>query len=166
MKKISCRNQKDVGMCGRSYWQRKFTYKEWKYHWLTKCINKNHNVYGYVSHNRPYISSSETTIVRTWWGRRRGLASNNQPPQSSPQKSAGGKLQLCSKWSSNGPSPENFLTIGGYFEHNTYRVMVLRWLKKERRKWTILSFNRFRLATLEQFLQEFIKRFLAEIKKM
>ena len=68
-------------------------------------------------------------------------------PQSSPQRSAGGNSQLHSKRSSNGPSPENFLTIGGYFERNTYRVTALRWLKKK-----ILSFDRFRLATLEQFL--------------
>ena len=27
-------------------------------YWLTKCINKNHNVNGYVSHNHLYISSS------------------------------------------------------------------------------------------------------------
>ena len=38
IKKISYRNQKDVGMDGWSYWQTKFTYKEWKYYWLTKCI--------------------------------------------------------------------------------------------------------------------------------
>ena len=36
--------------------------------------------------------------------------------QSSLQKGAGGKSQLCS----NGPSPENFLTIDGYFECNTF----------------------------------------------
>ena len=29
--------------------------KGMKYYWLTKCINKNHNVNGYVSHNHPYI---------------------------------------------------------------------------------------------------------------
>ena len=27
----------------------KFTYKEWEYYWLTKCINKNHvTTYGYI----------------------------------------------------------------------------------------------------------------------
>ena len=31
------------------------------------------------------------------------------PPQSSPQKGAGSKSQLCSKQSSKGPSPENFM---------------------------------------------------------
>ena len=80
------------------------------------------------------------------------MASKSQPPQSSPQKSAGGKSQLRSKWSSNGPSPENFMTISGNFECNTYRVTVLCWLKKEKRRWTILSFDRFKLATLEQFI--------------
>ena len=48
-----------------------------------------------------------------------------------PAKSAGCKSQLCSKQSSNEPSPENFLTIGDYFEHYMYRVMALGWLKKE-----------------------------------
>ena len=48
------------------------------------------------------------------------MASNSQyalPPQSSPQESARDKSQLCSKQSSNGPSPENFVTIGGYFDY-------------------------------------------------
>ena len=35
---------------GWSYWLKKFTYKEWKYYWLTKFINKNHNVNGYTFH--------------------------------------------------------------------------------------------------------------------
>ena len=50
------------------------------------------------------------------------------------KKSAGGKSQLHSKQSSNGPSPENFLTIGGCFECYTYRVMTQGWLRKEERK--------------------------------
>ena len=54
--------------------------------------------------------------------------------QSSPQKSAGSKLQLCSKWSLKWPSPENFLANSGCFECNTYPVMVISWLKKERKK--------------------------------
>ena len=29
-----------------------------KYYWLTKYINKNHNINGYISHSHPYISSS------------------------------------------------------------------------------------------------------------
>ena len=32
------------------------------------------------------------------------------------------------------PFPENFLAIGGCFECYTYHVMVLGWLKKEKRK--------------------------------
>ena len=47
------------------------------------------------------------------------------------QKSAGSRSQLRSKESSNGPSPENFSTIGGYFECYTYHVMVPGQLKKE-----------------------------------
>ena len=47
---------------------------------------------------------------------------------------------------------ENFLATGGFFEHNTYRIMVLGWLKKERRRWTILIFDRFRLVILEHVL--------------
>ena len=39
-------------------------YKEWKYYWLTKCINKNHNVNGHVSHNHLYIHVSRSKI--TW----------------------------------------------------------------------------------------------------
>ena len=32
------------------------------------------------------------------------------------------------------PRPENFLTIGGYFECYTYRVTALGWLKKEEKE--------------------------------
>ena len=39
-------------------------YKKWKYYWLTKCINKNHNVNGHVSHNHLYIHVSRSKI--TW----------------------------------------------------------------------------------------------------
>ena len=45
----------------------------------------------------------------------RWMTSNIQytlPSQSSPQESANGKYQLCSKQSSNTPSPEIFLTNG------------------------------------------------------
>ena len=44
-------------------WQTRFTYKECKYRWLKKCINKNHNVNGYFSHNHPYISCSKIMHV-------------------------------------------------------------------------------------------------------
>ena len=47
------------------------------------------------------------------------------PPQSFPQKSADGKSQSRLKRNSNEPSSENFLTIGGYFECNTYHVTAL-----------------------------------------
>ena len=64
----------------------------------------------------------------------RWMASNSQytlPSQSSLQKGTGGKSQLCSKQSSNGPFTENFLTIGGNLERYMYRVTALGWLKKE-----------------------------------
>ena len=64
----------------------------------------------------------------------RWMASNSQytlSSQSSLQKGTGGKSQLCSKQSSNGPFTENFLTIGGNLERYMYRVTVLGWLKKE-----------------------------------
>ena len=47
---------------GWSYWLTKFTYKEWKYYWLTKCINKNHNVWLYISHMQPSLG-----IVAVAW---------------------------------------------------------------------------------------------------
>ena len=53
------------------------------------------------------------------------------PSQYYPQKSISSKSQLRSKQSSNGPSPENFETIGGCFECYMYRVMVLGWLRKK-----------------------------------
>ena len=52
-------------------------------------------------------------------------------PSVFPAESASGKSQLCSKQSSNKPSPENFLTIGVCFECYTYHVAVLGWMKKE-----------------------------------
>ena len=69
---------------------------------------------------------------------------------------------MCPKQSSNGLSPENFLTIGGYFEHYTYRATALAWLKKKEqeeeeeedktRRLTILTFDHFRFTTLKQLL--------------
>ena len=119
--KISCRNQKNVGMGGWSYWQTKFTYKEWKYYWLTKCINKNHSVNGYVSHNHPYISSSETTIVLSGedWGGWHPTASLLSLLRKKVQKVS------CSYAQNETQMDQNFLTISGYFEHNAYRVAVL-----------------------------------------
>lgn len=54
--------------------------------------------------------------------------------QSFPQKSVGGKLHSHSKLSSNGPSPDNFQSIGAWLlqmQHCMYCVTVLGWLKKE-----------------------------------
>ena len=50
------------------------------------------------------------------------------------QKSSGSKSQLHSKQSSNGPSPDNFMTIGGCFECYTYCNTALGWLKKKKEK--------------------------------
>ena len=50
------------------------------------------------------------------------------------KRSASVKSRLCSKQNSNGPSPENLMTIGGCFECYMYRVTVLGWLEKEKRK--------------------------------
>ena len=50
------KNQTDLGMDGWSYFLTKFTYKEWQYYWLTKCMNKNHDINGYALHNQPYIA--------------------------------------------------------------------------------------------------------------
>ena len=66
------------------------------------------------------------------------MTSNSQytlPPQSFVQKkSASGTSQLRPKQSSNGPYPENFMTIGSCFEYYTYRIIVLVWLKKEEQR--------------------------------
>ena len=56
---------------------------------------------------------------------------HSAPSWSSPQKSQGSKSQLCSKQNSNGPSLENFLIIGGFFESYMYCVTVLGKLKKQ-----------------------------------
>ena len=67
-------------------------------------------------------------------------------------------VNLCSKQSAKPPSPENSLATGGCFECNTFLVMVLDWLKKERMKerkkerWTILIFGHFRFAPLKLLL--------------
>ena len=77
------------------------------------------------------------------------MASNSQytlPPQSLPQENASGKSQLRSKQSSKGPLPENFLTIGGCFECYTYRIKVLGWLKKERKKMNNSDFRLFQVC--------------------
>ena len=70
-------------------------------------------------------------------------------PLSLPWKIAGVRSQLCSKQSSKGISTENFLATGDFFECNFYRVTALSCLKKERRGWTILTFDCFRFATLK-----------------
>ena len=42
----------------------KFIYKDLKYYWQTKCINKNHNKRPHqVSHNHPYISNSKNNVT-------------------------------------------------------------------------------------------------------
>ena len=58
-----CRNR------GWSYWLTKFTYREWKYYWLTKCINKNHNGWLYTFHtcNHLYITLVASSPIPTSW---------------------------------------------------------------------------------------------------
>ena len=48
-----------------------------------------------------------------------------------PQEVAGVRSQIHLKQSSKGPSSENFLATGGFFECNPYRVTVLGCLKKK-----------------------------------
>ena len=61
-------------------------------------------------------------------------ASTLCPLSLSHKKSVGGKFQLCSMQNSNGPSSENFVTIGGCFERYTYHITALGWLKKKEKK--------------------------------
>ena len=53
-------------------------------------------------------------------------------PLSVPHKNAGGMSQLCLKQTSNGSSPENFLSVGGYFECYMYHVTCSARLDEER----------------------------------
>ena len=65
---------------------------------------------------------------------RRWMASNSQyntAPSVFPAKK---HRQLCLKQSSNEPSSENFLTIGGCFECYMYHVTALGWLKNKEEK--------------------------------
>ena len=74
------------------------------------------------------------------------MASNSQytlPPQSSLRESTGSKSQLRSKQSSNEPPPENFVAIGGCFEH--VLCYALGWLKKEREKMNNSDFRPFQV---------------------
>ena len=43
-----------------------FTYKEWNYYWLTKCINKNHNVDA-IHFTQPSLSSSGMADVMLFY---------------------------------------------------------------------------------------------------
>ena len=64
------------------------------------------------------------------------MASNSQYalPLSLPRKKAQAEVLVTLKASSNGQSSENSMTIGGCFEHYTYRVTTLGWLKKKETK--------------------------------
>ena len=44
------------------------------------------------------------------------------------------KAHMRSKQSSNAPSPKNFLTICGCFEHYMYHILALSWSKKKKKK--------------------------------
>ena len=39
-------------------------YRQRQYYWLTKFMNKNHDVNGYVSHNCSYISTNSWKITK------------------------------------------------------------------------------------------------------
>ena len=79
-------------------------------------------------------------------------ASTLCPLSLSCKKSVGGKFQLCLMQNSNGPLSENFVTIGGCFEHYTYHVTALGWLKKsekkkkEEKKMNIYDFRLFQVC--------------------
>ena len=60
--------------------------------------------------------------------------------------------QLRSKQSAKASPPENSLATGGSFERSTFLVTALDWLKKEKRRWTILIFGRFRFVPLKWLL--------------
>lgn len=79
-------------------------------------------------------------------------------PSVFPAKNAGVKSQSHSKLSSKRTLPESFLATSGCFEHNTYHVTVLDWLKKKKRmkKMNNSDLDCFRLATLKQFLNTII----------
>ena len=100
----------------------------------------NNNCYEVYSAHVIAVSSSRTCVL------------TQQPVRSAPsafpaKKIAGVRSQLCSKRCSKRPSSENFLATGGFFERNTYRATALGCFEQERR-WTILTFDRFRFASL------------------
>ena len=88
-----------------------------------------------VSHTEVSMTHS-VKVLKYSTCMRRKIHQYTLPLLSSPQKSTGNKSQLNSKQSSNGPSPVNLLTIGGYFKCYMYCVMVLgySWRKKDRKK--------------------------------
>ena len=56
MTKNLLEQEKNAGMGGTEATANiNFTYKEWRYYWLTKCIKKNHNVWLCVSHMQPSL---------------------------------------------------------------------------------------------------------------
>ena len=52
-------------------------------------------------------------------------------PSLFPAKNRRNEVTVMLKTKLKDPSSENFLATGGFFERNTYRIMVLGWLKKE-----------------------------------
>ena len=116
-------------------------------HWLTKYKNKKCHAHSDMHsitwpctlfNNHPYVSSSKVPLLlNTYTVHAYGV---QQPVRSVssvfPTRKCKGKSQLRSKLSSKGTSPEKFMTALGC-------------LKKLRRKTELLTFDRFRLATLK-----------------
>ena len=95
-----------------------------------------------------HIIAVDASSVHVCWQ----MASNSQytlPTQSSLQKSASSKSQLHSKQSSKGISQRILWRLVA-ISNTMYHVTMLGCLKKERRRWTILTFDHFRFTTLKQ----------------
>ena len=109
--------------------------------------------------NHPYISSSKVPLVLLLilltylYLLCMHMVSNSQyvlSPQSSLQESARvSPSYVQSKAQKADLQRISLLRIGGCFTRYTYRVTVLGCLKKLRRKTELLTFDRFRLATLK-----------------
>ena len=112
-------------------------------YFVSQCIHQPIPTFG-----RFLVSAAHALAVSAHVHRGEYCAST-LPPQS---KSAEVMSQLRSTPSAKCTSQENFLATGGCFEHNTYRVTALGWLKKEEYEPSILILDCFRFATLKQLL--------------
>ena len=85
-------------------------------YFVSQCIVPSHTLA--VDASSSYVCTNEWLLT----------ASTLCPLSLFCKKGESGKSQLRSKQSSNGPYPENFMTIGGCY---TYRIMLPAWMKKE-----------------------------------